>query len=294
VERVSDVLIWPVETDRPDARDVGPLRDAIRFEHVSFGYNPEQTVLHEMSLTIKAGTTVALVGATGSGKSTATVLLTRLFEPTSGRLTWDGTDVRALRRRALRQQVLLVPQESLLLGATVYENIRFGLMQVTPADVERAARLAQAHDFILDLPSGYDTIVGERGAGVSGGQRQRLALARALVRDPSVLILDEATSALDPTTQLAVQHGLREAMQGRTVIKIAHRLETVVESDLIVVLNEGRIVEQGRHADLLAEGGIYARLFEDQRPPEEAAGAPGQPDLAPGQSDVAPGEPVMI
>jgi ABC-type multidrug transport system fused ATPase/permease subunit len=266
VERMSAVLNWPAETDRSDAREVGPLHDAIRFERATFGYDPDRPVLHELSLSIQAGTTVALVGATGSGKSTVAVLVTRLFEPTSGRITWDGVDVREARRRSLRKQVLLVPQEALLLGATVYENIRFGLTDVGPSDVERAARLAQAHEFIAELPAGYDTIVGERGVGLSGGQRQRLALARALVREPSVLILDEATSALDPTTQLAVTQSVRVAMQGRTVIKIAHRLETVVDADQIVVMDRGRIAEQGRHADLLAAGGAYARLFEDQRP----------------------------
>jgi ABC-type multidrug transport system fused ATPase/permease subunit len=306
VERVSAVLDWPVETDRPDAQEVGPLRDAIRFERASFGYDPNRLVLHELSLTIRAGTTVALVGATGSGKSTVAVLLTRLFEPVGGRITWDGVDVREARRRSLRQQVLLVPQEALLLGATVYENIRFGLAEVSPREVEHAARLAQAHEFIVELPAGYDTIVGERGVGLSGGQRQRLALARALVREPSVLILDEATSALDPTTQLAAQHSLREATRGRTVIKIAHRLETVVDADQIVVLEHGRIAEQGRHAELLKAGGPYARLFEDQRPTSEeppalngTSAAPGQPAVgagAPASSagDAADSAPVMI
>lgn len=287
IERVSEVLAWPIETDKTDAEDVGPLREAICFEQVTFGYDPERPVLRDLSLTIPAGSTVALVGPTGSGKSTLSVLLTRLYAPAAGTITWDGLDIQNARRHALRQQVLLVPQESILLGATIYENIRFGRADVTPADVERAARLAHVDEFINDLPSGYDTMVGERGVGLSGGQRQRLALARALVRDPSVLILDEATSALDAITQLAVQHDMTEALRGKTVIKIAHRLETVIDADQIIVMDGGEIVEQGRHADLVTAGGLYARLFEDQGHtivPDEGMTAPASPPSTNGAS----------
>ena len=195
-------------------------------------------------------------------------LLPRLYSPTRGRITWDGVDMQDASLRSLRRQIALVPQDALLLGTTVYENIRFGLDGVSEADVRHAAELARAHEFIVNLADGYDTAVGERGAGLSGGQRQRLALARALLRDPSVLIIDEATSALDATTQRAVQLGLSQRLRGnqppRTIVKIAHRLETVADADVIFVLDNGRLVEHGRHGELVAVGGLYAQLVADQ------------------------------
>lgn len=264
VERVAGLLAEPTEDEPAEGRDVGPLRQAIHFEGVSFGYPGGPRVLKGLTLAIPAGSTVAFVGPTGAGKSSILRLLPRLYDPTQGVIRWDGLDLRAVRPGALRRQIGLVPQDALLLSATLYENIRFGLEGVSAEDVRRAARLARADDFIAALPDGYDTVVGERGVGLSGGQRQRIALARALLRQPSVLILDEATSALDPTTQRTVQAVLRDGAPERTVIKVAHRLETVVDADQIFVLDDGRLVEQGTHDELLARGGLYAHLFEDQ------------------------------
>ena len=225
-------------------------------------------MLHDVTFSIRAGETVAFVGPTGAGKSSIVNLLPRLYSPNAGRITWDGIDLRKASLRSLRRQIALVPQDALLLATTVYDNIRFGLDGASEDDVRRVAELAQAHDFIVNLPDGYDTQIGERGAGLSGGQRQRIALARALLRDPSVLIVDEATSALDSTTQRAVQLGLsrrlHEGRHPRTIVKIAHRLETVADADLIFVLDGGKLVEQGSHGELMAQGGLYAQLVADQ------------------------------
>ena len=288
LERVAELLAQPTEQDRPDGIEFGPLRDALRFEDVGFAYSSGRPVLKQLRLTIPAGATVAFVGATGAGKSSLVQLLPRLYDPTHGTITWDGVDLRAARLASLRRQVILVPQDPLLLSATVYENIRFGLEGVSYEAVRRAAQLAGAHDFIAALPDGYDTVLGEHGTGLSGGQRQRVGLARALLRNPSVLILDEATSALDATTQRAVQEGLRTAAAGRTIVKIAHRLETVAAADRIFVLDDGRLVEQGKHAELLAAEGVYARLFKDQMSALYAAGKPSARQAARWLARLAP------
>lgn len=265
LERVCELLSQATEQDPADGDELGPPRREIRFDGVSFAYRPEgRSVLKRLTLAIPAGATVAFVGPTGAGKSSLVHLLARLYDPSRGAVTWDGVDVRHAKLSSLRRQVGLVPQDAFLLSASVYENIRFGVKDVTAEDVEQAARLARAHDFITAMPEGYDTIVGEGGVGVSGGQRQRIALARALLRNPSVLILDEATSSLDASTQRGIQEGLRTGAQERTIVKIAHRLETVADADIIFVLDDGQLVEHGRHSDLLAANGLYARLFEDQ------------------------------
>ncbi|MCC6178727.1 MAG: ABC transporter ATP-binding protein [Chloroflexi bacterium] len=269
VERVVELLGQPIESELPGTITLGPLREAFCFDDVSFGYpDSDDEVLHHLTLRIPAGATIAFVGPTASGKSTVIALLARLYEPTSGRITWDGTNIRDARIASLRDHIAIVPQDTQLLATTIYENIRFGLEDASDADVQRAARFAQAHDFVTTLPEGYDTVVGERGTGLSGGQRQRIALARALLRDPDVLILDEATSALDATTQRALQAALqtsgRPAQHQRTVIKVAHRLETVADADRIFVLDRGQVVEEGTHPDLLERRGLYARLVADQ------------------------------
>jgi ABC-type multidrug transport system fused ATPase/permease subunit len=269
VERVVELLAEAPEPNVGEAVEVGALLHEIQFENVSFSYTPDgPIVLHDLGLRIRAGETVAFVGPTGAGKSSIVNLLPRLYSPNGGRITWDGVDLRNASLRALRRQIALVPQDALLLATSVYDNIRFGLDGASENDVRRAAELAQAHDFIVNLPDGYDTHIGERGAGLSGGQRQRIALARALLRDPSVLIVDEATSALDSTTQRAVQLGLERRLHGdrppRTIVKIAHRLETVADADVIFVLDRGRLVEEGQHDELMARGGLYAQLVADQ------------------------------
>jgi ATP-binding cassette, subfamily B, bacterial len=288
VDRVVELLGLPTEDEVPDGVQLGPLREALRFEGVSFGYSPGRAVLSQIDLVVPAGATVAFVGPTGAGKSSVVNLLPRLYDPGRGTITWDGIDLRQANLHALRQQVALVPQDALLLSATVYDNIRFGMQGLIDVTVEGVARQAQAHDFIMNLPDGYDTLIGERGAGLSGGQRQRIALARALLRNPSVLILDEATSALDATTQRALHDNLRVGAPDRTIVKIAHRLETIADAETIFVLDHGRLVEQGRHTDLLSQGGIYARLFRDQMSLLDAAGKPTRQQAVRWLARVAP------
>jgi subfamily B ATP-binding cassette protein MsbA len=256
--------------EKPNAVALRPLRGEIEFKNVFFRYgNEERLVLRDISLRITAGRMVALVGESGGGKSTLTKLVPRFHDPVEGAVLWDGTDLRDASLSTLRSNTALVTQETVLFNDTVRYNISYSRPGASDADVEAAARAAHAHEFIQELPHGYDTVVGERGIFLSGGQRQRLAIARAVLADAAVLVLDEATSALDAESERLVQKALANLTQGRTTIVIAHRLSTVRRADLIVVIERGRIVETGRHAELLAHGGAYRRLYELQFADEE-------------------------
>lgn len=261
--------------DLPGAADLRePVRE-IRFADVSFAYGPGQPlVLDRIDFTARTGDLVALVGGSGAGKTTLVNLLPRFFDPTAGRVCFDGHDLREFTLVSLRKHIGLVTQETILFNDTVFNNIAYGEPNVTRGQVEAAAKMAHAHEFILTMPQGYDTVIAERGLLLSGGQRQRLAIARALLRNPPVLILDEATSALDTESERAVQAALDEAMQGRTVFAIAHRLSTIRRASQILVLDQGRIAERGNHDELLARDGIYRRLYHLQFEHQAAAPAP--------------------
>jgi len=256
--------------EKRDAVELQPLRAEIELKNVSFGYaNETKSVLRDVSLRIPAGTMVALVGESGGGKSTLTKLLMRFHDPTTGAVAWDGTDLRDARLKSLRGHIALVTQETVLFNDTVRHNISYGRPHATDKEIEEAARIAFAHDFIMELPAGYETIVGERGIFLSGGQRQRLAIARAVLADAPVLILDEATSALDAESERLVQRALANLIRNRTTIVIAHRLSTVRRADRIVVMERGQIIETGTHTELLAREGHYRHLYELQFADEE-------------------------
>jgi len=256
--------------EKPDAQPLAPLQNEIELRNVSFGYSNEtRSVLRDVSLKIKAGTMVALVGESGGGKSTLTKLLPRFHDPTSGAVLWDGVDLRDAQIKSLREHIALVTQETVLFNDTVQHNIAYGKPDATGVEIEEAALIAFAHDFIREMPDGYDTIVGERGIFLSGGQRQRLAIARAILVNAPVLILDEATSALDAESERLVQRAIANLVRNRTTIVIAHRLSTVRRADVIVVMEAGRIIEMGTHTELLAKNGQYRKLYELQFADEE-------------------------
>jgi ATP-binding cassette subfamily B protein len=262
-ERIFEVIDEPEEV--ADARDARPLPDgggAIRFEHVTFGYDPQRPVLRDVDLEIAPGSTVALIGHTGSGKTTLTSLVPRFYDATEGRVLVDGVDVREVQLASLRRAIGVIAQDPFLFSASVRENIAFGRGDLSDDAVRRAAEAAQAHEFIERLPNGYDTVIGERGITLSGGQRQRIAIARALAVDPRILVLDDATASVDATTEARFRAGLRSAMVGRTTLVIAHRLSTIALADEIVVLDNGRVAARGTHEELLETSGVYREIYE--------------------------------
>jgi ATP-binding cassette subfamily B protein len=262
-ERIFEVLDEPEEVaDSPGAPDLPPGDGAIRFENMSFSYLPGRPVLEHLDLGLEAGTTVALIGHTGSGKTTLASLVPRFYDVDSGRVLVDDVDVRDVTLASLRREIGVIPQDPFLFSTTVRENIAFGRPEMSDEEVERVSRLAQAHEFVERLPQRYETVIGERGITLSGGQRQRIAIARALAIDPRILILDDATASVDATTEARVRAGLREVMQDRTTLIIAHRLSTIALADEIVVLDSGRIAARGTHEELLETSPVYREIYE--------------------------------
>jgi ATP-binding cassette, subfamily B, bacterial MsbA len=264
-ERIFEFLDTPVEmVDDASLHTFADLREAVRFENVGFAYVEGEPVLEDVSFEARRGQVTALVGPSGGGKSTLVDLVARFYDPTAGRVTMDGVDLRQISPRSLRERLGIVTQETVLFHDSVRANIAYALPGASDEAVKRAARAANAHEFIETLPAGYDTILGERGTRLSGGQRQRIAIARAILRDPPILIFDEATSALDSESERLVQDAIEHLLRGRTVFVIAHRLSTILNADQILVMDRGRIVQRGTHDQLIAEGGLYGKLYRLQ------------------------------
>lgn len=296
-QRIFEYLDLPVEIAEPaDAVRLPAVHGEVRFDHVDFGYDPERPAgtLADIDLTVPAGSSLALVGETGSGKTSLSYLVPRLYDVTGGRVAIDGVDVRELAFETLSSAVGVVSQETYLFHASVAENLRFAKPDATDEELVEAARAAQIHDHIAGLPDGYDTLVGERGYRFSGGEKQRLAIARTILRNPPVLILDEATSALDNQTERAVQQAIDALAVGRTTITIAHRLSTVRQADQIAVLDAGRVVELGTHQELLDRGGRYAALLRREAPGEGEPAGVGAAGVGPAAVGAAGGEPVAV
>jgi ATP-binding cassette subfamily B protein len=271
MEAMFTLVDTPAEvTDAPDAAPLHVGAASVRFEDVRFAYDPEREILKGVSFEVPAGTTLAIVGPSGAGKSTLSRLLFRFYDPTSGRISIDGQDIAHVTQASLRAAIGIVPQDTVLFNDTIGYNIGYGKDGSTREDIEGAARGAAIHDFILSLPDGYGAMVGERGLKLSGGEKQRVAIARTLLKNPPLLIFDEATSALDSRTEAAIQETLRQVSSRRTAIVIAHRLSTVVDADQIVVLDEGRVAERGTHAQLLRRNGLYAEMWTRQQAEAEA------------------------
>jgi ATP-binding cassette subfamily B protein len=271
IEKMFEVLWRKTEVeDAPDAKPLVVTAGALRFEDVRFAYDVERAILKGVSFEVPAGKTVAIVGPSGAGKSTISRLLFRLYDISGGRITIDGQDIRDVTQESLRAAIGMVPQDTVLFNDTIRYNIRYGRWNADDAEVEEAARLAQIDGFIRMSPLGYETQVGERGLKLSGGEKQRVAIARTVLKAPSILVLDEATSALDSHTEHEIQEALERVSRNRTSLVIAHRLSTIVGADEIIVLDQGRIAERGTHAQLLASGGLYASMWNRQREAEEA------------------------
>jgi ATP-binding cassette subfamily B protein len=257
--------------DRPNAVPLVPGPADVEFDSVSFAYDARRTILHDVSFTVPAGKRVAIVGASGAGKSTISRLLFRFYDVNSGAIRIDGQDLRAVTQASVRSAIGIVPQDTVLFNDTIYYNIAYGRPGATPAEIEEAARLARIHDFIMASPDGYQTKVGERGLKLSGGEKQRVAIARTILKRPRILLFDEATSALDTRTEREIQVSLREVSRGHTTLVIAHRLSTIVDADEIIVLNEGRIAERGTHTQLILRDGLYAAMWRRQQDAHENA-----------------------
>jgi ATP-binding cassette, subfamily B, heavy metal transporter len=261
---------YPEVRDKPGAKALSVKNAAIKFDHVSFSYDPERQILKDVSFEVPAGKMVAIVGPSGAGKSTLSRILFRFYDIQAGSVTIDGQDIREVTQQSLRAAIGVVPQDTVLFNDTIYYNIKYGRPDATEAEITEAATLAQIDGFIRTLPQGYKTMVGERGLKLSGGEKQRVAIARTILKSPPILVLDEATSALDSHTEREIQDALDRVAKNRTTLVIAHRLSTIIHADTILVLDKGRIAEQGSHAELIDKGGLYASLWDRQRQAEKA------------------------
>lgn len=271
IEAMFSLLnVEPDIRDHPDASELTVDKGVVAFENVSFAYDPERPIINDLSFEVPAGNTVAIVGPSGAGKSTISRLLYRFYELSGGRITIDGQDISRVTQESLRAAVGMVPQDTVLFNDTIRYNIRYGRPDASDEDVAKAAQLAQIEDFIADLPAGFGTRVGERGLKLSGGEKQRVSIARTILKGPPILMLDEATSALDTMTEKEIQAALRKVSEDRTTLVIAHRLSTIIDADEIIVLEAGHIVERGRHRQLLAKKGVYATMWNRQREAEQA------------------------
>jgi ATP-binding cassette subfamily B protein len=271
IERMMDVLeMSPEVADKPDAKPLAVSGGSVRFEEVTFHYDPERPILAPLSFDVPAGKMVAIVGPSGAGKSTISRILLRFYDVASGRVLIDGQDIRDVTQKSLRSAIAVVPQDTVQFNDTIFYNIAYGRADATAEDIYAAAQMAQLDDLIRALPDGYETMVGERGLKLSGGEKQRVAIARAILKNPPILVLDEATSALDSHTEKEIQDAIDRISRNRTSVVIAHRLSTIVHADLILVLEKGRLIEQGTHAQLMAAGGLYASMWNRQRQAEKA------------------------